>query len=299
MSKSKFVIWYLALRPCVQESLELLYRNFNTSNYPVIVFTLGQQYSADFIKAVHRNINSSIQFIELPKPQVPANVPESELFYNRTEIAYVRKSFYSKSRIGYLHAMNFLAGDFIKHPALSPYDWSLRLDDDTFIIKPLPQDLIATMQANRARLGDMHVQAQNYPRVLDCQIGLRELAQKFQKTHGIKCDPWDSLCGFGAFNVFDMSMFREPLWYQWWQAVEDSGGIYKYRWGDMDIHSIYLNMRHDRSVIHDFYFEKMGLIRHSGHGFGYIDDNGRYLTRLPLTTRIRDIYKSARYAIMH
>ena len=116
--KPNAVIWFIAARPCLKQALELLYKNFNNKyQYPVIVFTFGEQYSERFIKNIHERIDSTITFIKIAPKEVPLHIKEEELFYNRKEIPYVRK-FFPKSRMGFLHTNQFVTGEAVVPVAL-------------------------------------------------------------------------------------------------------------------------------------------------------------------------------------
>src|SRR3989344_3666752 len=144
--RPKGVIWYIAARPCLRESLELLYRNFsNEFHYPVIVHTFGKIYSDSFYEWAHKELDPTIRFIELEKPEIPVHIAEQELFYNRTEIPYVRKSF-PKSRVGFLHVNQFVSGEIMGRLEMQEYDYTLKMDDDVFIVKKIDFDIFQFAQ---------------------------------------------------------------------------------------------------------------------------------------------------------
>jgi len=271
--KPKAVIWYHAARPCLKENLELLYKNFNGKyNYPVIVTTFGKQYSDNFIKQIHKEIDSLIKFIELPKPQIPAHIKEDELFYHRTEIDYVRRRF-PKSRIGFLHTNQFVTGEIQELPQMQQYDYVLKMDDDTFILKEIDFDLFEFMDYGNYKFGPFAVKSYNYKNALDCQIGFRELVKDFIKKNNIipvssaldKNGDWDNV---GIFDptIWDLRIFRTENWKKWWNYVNESGGIYKYRWGDQEIHIIYTRMFYPDSAWHNFNLYDNGTVIHGGRG---------------------------------
>ena len=275
-NKIKAVIWYHAARPCLKENLELLYKNFNNKyKYPVLVTSFGKQYSDRFIKDIHNNIDQAIKFLELPKPQIPAHIKEDELFYHRTEIEYVRRKF-PKSRIGFLHTNQFVTGGIQNLPEMQQYDYVLKMDDDTFILQEIDFDVFEFMQKGNYVFGPFAVKRYDYKNALDCQIGFRELVKRYIKENSIvsvssaldKEGNWDNV---GIFDptIWDLRMFRTENWKQWWDYVNKSGGIYKYRWGDQEIHIIYTRMFYPDSAWHNFNFYENGAVIHGGRGTVY------------------------------
>jgi hypothetical protein len=272
--KPKAVIWFMASRPCLKVSLELLYKNFNNKyNYPVLVTTFGKQYSKRFIKDVHKKIDSKIEFVELAKPKIPAHIKEEELFYNKKEIDYVRRRF-PKSRIGFLHANQFVTGGIQKLPEMQEYDYVLKMDDDTFIIDKINFDLFKLMKDKKYKFGPFATKKYDYKNSLECEIGFRDLVKKYIKENNIKPvsesaldknGNWDS---FGIFDptIWDLNIFRNKNWENWWNYVNQSGGIYKNRWGDQEIHILYTRMYYPESAWHDFNFYNQGKCKHGGYG---------------------------------
>lgn len=272
--RPKAVIWFMAARPCLKLSLELLYKNFNNKyKYPVLVTTFGKQYSKRFIGNIHKNISPTIKFIELPKPEIPAHIKEEELFYNRKEIEYVRRRF-PKSRIGFLYTNQFVTGGIQKHPEIKKYDYLLKMDDDTFIIDEIDFDILKFMQDNNYKFGPFAIKKYDYKNFLDCEIGFRDLVKKYIKEKNIvpisksaldKDGNWDNV---GIFDptIWDLNIFRNKNWEKWWDYVNKSGGIYKYRWGDQEIHILYTRMYYPESAWYNFDFYNQGKCKHGGYG---------------------------------
>jgi alpha 1,2-mannosyltransferase len=283
--KPKAVIWYIASRPCLKRNLKLLYKNFNNKyKYPVIVFTFREQYSRRFIDEIHKNISSDIKFIKIEPPEIPLHIKEEELFYNRKDIPYVKSSF-PKSRLGFLHAGQFVAGEIMNHAEMEEYEYALKLDDDTFIIDKIDFDIFKFMKDNNYLFGPFHIKKYDYETVLQCQIGLRELVKKYIKENNLKPKSksldeqgnWDNV-GIMHPTVWDLSIFRNRNWKKWWDCVNQSGGIYKYRWGDLGIHALYMRMYYPDSVWHNFDFYNKGICKHGGYGpvYGGVDGKRIY-----------------------
>lgn len=272
------VIWYIAARSCLKDSLRLLYKNFNNIyRYPVIVFSFGHIYSDQFKEELHKEIDPDIQFIELDKPAIPPHIKEKNLFYNRKEIPYVRKSF-PESRIGFLHTNQFVSGEVMKHHAIAEYDYALKMDDDAFIVECIDFDLFEFVRERGIRIASFGYKLQSTERVRQTQIGLRELLVSYIRKHNIvpqsrAIDREGNWKGTGVFVpiIWDLRIFRTKEWNQWWDAVNESGGIYEYRWGDLEIHEIFLQMHYPGSALYSFDFYEKGICRHGGHGMVHQD----------------------------
>ena len=66
--------------------------------------------------------------------------------------------------------------------------------------------------------------------------------------------------------VLRLNVFKSPLWKLWVDAVNKSGGIYKYRWGDNEIISLF-GMMHQNNGIENFglvedKYHDQGMFRH-------------------------------------
>ncbi|OGZ17785.1 MAG: hypothetical protein A2V72_01960 [Candidatus Nealsonbacteria bacterium RBG_13_37_56] len=289
-NKPKAIIWLMGARPCLKLALELLDKNFNNQyQYPVLVTTFGRQYSKRFIKKIHQEISPKIKFIELAKPEIPSHIREEELFYHRKEIDYVRKSF-PRSRIGFLHTNQFVAGLAMEFPEIRKYDYVLKMDDDHFFVKKIGFDLFKFMDDNGYKFGAFALEKSDSQRQRDCQIGLRELAKEYIRENNIQLQSrsldregdWDSLVSRDP-TVWAMSVFRNENWKNWWNRVNQSGGIYKYRWGDLEIHALYLRMYYPDSVWCDFDFYNKGIIKHGGYGMVHWS---KFLKKLQFLKRI-------------
>lgn len=274
--KANALIWYMGVRPCLRLSLELLYKNFNNEyKYPVLVTSFGKQYSNRFIKKIHKEIDPTIKFLELPLPEIPSHIKEEDLFYNRKEIEYVKKSF-PKSRVGFLHVDQFVTGLAMEYPEIMKYDYVLKMDDDHFFLKNPGFDWFKSMQNNDYKFGVFELEKCDSKRQRDCQVGIRELAGRYIKENDIK-PPSSSLDEFGNWDskisrdptIWGMEVFKNENWENWWNYVNQSGGIYKYRWGDLEIHALYMRMYYPDSAWHDFDFYSKGVVEHGGYGVVY------------------------------
>ena len=65
--------------------------------------------------------------------------------------------------------------------------------------------------------------------------------------------------------IFKTKMFKTDLWKEWVSAVNKNGGIYKYRWGDNEIYSLFYLIYSDKPIYNMKLVEKgyynQGLFR--------------------------------------
>jgi len=292
IEKANGVIWYIAARRCLKENLELLYENFNREyNYPVIVYSFGDVYSDKFKKDIWSRLDPEIRFITLDVPDLPTNVPESELFYNRRDIKYVR-DFFPPSRVGYLHTNNFVAGYVMNHPEIASYDYGLKMDDDTFFVKKVPNDIILEASRNGYVYAPSDTKTFDGERAMDTQVGMRDLFSEYLIEENIvpvsdsfdENRNWD---GFGPYDptVWDFRIFRDEKWDVWWRKVDESGGMYRYRWGDLEVHTLFVKAHYPDSAWHDYEMYNNDIVIHGGYGPVYTWQNsilGRVLHNIVL-----------------
>jgi hypothetical protein len=271
--KANGIIWYIAARRCLKENLELLYENFNNEyKYPVIVYSFGDVYSERFKKDVWSRLDPDIQFVTLDVPELPANVPESELFYNRTDIEYVRK-FFPPSRVGYLHTNNFVAGYVMNHPGVAQYDYGLKMDDDTFFVKKVPNDILLEASKNGYVYSPSDTMSFNRERARQTQVGIRDLFKEYLSEENLvpvsdSIDETGEWNGDGPYDptVWDFRIFRDEKWDVWWRKVDESGGMYKYRWGDLEVHTLFVKTHYPDTTWHDMELYDRDIVIHGGYG---------------------------------
>ncbi|MCH7971048.1 MAG: hypothetical protein IH960_08415 [Chloroflexi bacterium] len=271
--KANAVIWYIAARRCLKESLELLYKNFNDEyQYPVVIYSFGEHYSEKFKKDIWDRLDSTIQFVTLDEQKVPAHIPESELYYHRTEIEYVRE-YFPASRIGYLHMCNFVSGYSMHRPELAKYDFGLKMDDDAFFVKKVPNDILLEAETCGYVFAPMATSNMNTDRSRQTQIGIRELLKDYLSSEGLVPSS-ESIDENGEWNgdgprdptIWDFRIFREEKYQKWWNLINKSGGIYKYRWGDLEVQTLFVKIHYPDSAWHDLGLFESGVMVHGGYG---------------------------------
>ncbi len=251
--KHNAAIYLLSSRTLLlEECLKNLFNNWNYKyNYPVYVHHFNDIYSKSFIKKVNNNISKNIFFHQIDY-EVPAHIKESELFYNKKDIKYVRLCF-PKRRLGYLHGERFWVnitsygqkGCLIKE--MSKYKYLMRIDDDSYFKKKIDYDLFDKSVKNPIATAYMY----NFVtwRVTDTRVGLWDFYKKYLKKYNYtpKNDSlrqavleddeskmhelyWTA----GNCNLYNLEMFKNSPWEEYLKELNEFGGHYKYRWGDLE-----------------------------------------------------------------
>lgn len=263
MSKYNGCIFLISSRVKVlKKCLELLFINYNHKyNYPVLVFYFDNIYNEEFIKDIHQSISHNIKFISIDY-KIPEHLKESDLFYNKYHLNYVKKCF-PKSRLGYLHA-NYFWNNFCNYHQLQEYDWSIRIDDDSFFTKAINFDFFEVLDTNNCHFGSGYTKTEVYPNERDCRQQLHHFTKSFCTKYKIvpkseilkkylhednddylmgpqkkKKESTPLIWNCGNCNVYNMEMFKTDSWKKWNQAFNDLGGGYLYRWGDIEVIGLY------------------------------------------------------------
>jgi hypothetical protein len=256
-----------------------LYKFYNNKHdYPVYVYYFDDIYdSKDWREKVSKNISENIHFISIPYKS-PEHIPESEMFYNRKDVQYVRKHF-SIKRKGFLHMCNFMCNMYgYENTQYDKYDYIMTLDDESGFRKEMVCDPIAIMASREEQMGALHIYDQHvklpHQGNFDTRIGLWDFIKSYLSENDIvpkskflqdllldeDADSNFHYYPIAYSYVMGVEFLQSPEWKHWLKAVNDNGGIYKYRWGDNDIYSLghLIHYEHpicDFKIVNDGYHE--------------------------------------------
>ncbi len=227
-------------------SLQLMEKNFNQRfAYPVIIF--HEDFTQEAIEQIQSTYSSSFTFVHLPDfTKLPEGVePDQVSRWMRGEDGGRKGA----QGIGYRQMCRFYAYGLLMHPALEPYDYYWRFDDDSFLIQPITEDPFETLEQGGYIYGYRSLMRED-PRIEEGH-GIKELLQltkQFAKRSSI---PWKHFRQFTDwrgrpngkqyytnFEINKVSYWRNNELYRAYIAeIEKAQGIYKYRWGDACIRS--------------------------------------------------------------
>ncbi len=256
---------------CLPTCLKTMHEFWNKRyDYPVYVHYFDDIYdNEDYRSWLRSNVSENIHFISVPYA-TPSFLDEKELFYNRTNIPYVRGGFTVK-RKGYLHMSNFY-NNLYKYPEtkLHNHDYMLSVDDESIFLKEVPYDFFEVLSGMEDEMaGAIKV---TYPHIkkphegnFQTRIGMMDhvadYVEKFNLEH--KCEFIKNIVKkrdekyfhenfiFSDSYVFKMKLFETEEWKQWNKFLNESGGVYKFRWGDHELNSLFYHVHYGRHV-HDF-----------------------------------------------
>ena len=251
--KHNAAIYLLSSRILLLEKcLTNLFKYWNYQyNYPVYVHYFNDIYSNKFIEKIKNKISKNIFFHQIDY-ELPPHIEEKDLFYNKTEIPYVKKSF-PKKRLGYLHGERFWlnltsygkVGCLVKE--MNKYDYLMRIDDDSNFKKKINFDLFDILKEYPIATAYMYNRYTD--RVRDTRIGLwkfyKEYLKKFNYVpknldlkKAVEQDNemmmhklyWTA----GNCNLYNINEFKNRPWEEYQKELNEFGGHYKYRWGDLE-----------------------------------------------------------------
>ncbi|SVD63798.1 uncharacterized protein METZ01_LOCUS416652, partial [marine metagenome] len=191
------------------------------------------------------------------------------LFFNRENLWYARTSF-SSARIGYLHMCHFVS-NMLNYPRtkLHKYDYIMVHDDEAGYNKELPYNPFEIIKDREEFVGSFKTgqrlkNGKPHQGHLDTRVGLCKLTLDFLTKHNITPKNQKLLDLLSDSNaeynfhfldwcdtyVLKTAMFDTEIWKLWIKEVNESGGVYKYRWGDNEIISLFAHFTQEE--IYDF-----------------------------------------------
>lgn len=280
--KHNAAIYLLSSRVLLLEKCLInLYKNWNFKyDYPVYIHYFNNIYNEKFKKKIKDNISKKIFFYQIDY-SVPDHIDEKDLFYNRTYLQYVKKSF-PKSRLGFLHGERFWTnitsfgkkGCLVKE--LSDYDYLMRIDDDSNFKKKIDFDLFDGLKNHNVCSGYLYNDInsrildtrqelwsfyKNYIKKFNYQPVNTELRKALENDDEMMMHKlfWTS----GNCNLYNMNKFKNNFkWDEYLNELNRFGGDYKYRWGDIETIGLFIYTHFEKGPLdlkikeHGFYDNK-------------------------------------------
>jgi hypothetical protein len=203
------------------------------SAYPMLIFHEGN-ISHEHQAVMKREV-PSLEFIDVG-PTAFAERPSANV---------------QDAQLGYKHMCRFYAIGIYDH--VGEYDYIMRLDDDSFVMSRLPFDIFEFMAINDLDYGYVHEERDSHPGTL---ATLPEFSRDYIRTQGIspRCQlsDLDDLHLYSNCHVTRVGFWLRPDVQGYLNAVDDSGGIYLYRWGDHIIQTHALKIFSEARRLHRF-----------------------------------------------
>ena len=256
-------------------ALKSFYKNWNSNfDYPVYIHYYDDIYDDEkFKKKFYDELSEKIHFCKI-EYKLPEHIEEKELFYNRNYLNYVNSGRFTKNRIGYLHMCKFCSNlanfdnQNSPNPLLKKYDYLLKIDDDLFFQKKINFDLFKysenyplvsgsnwnvskreiknnPMHGNIETRENLFKFIKNYVNDNEFAVKNKQLAKSLVKNNEFLMHtlPWSR----GLF-IYNMQYFNTPQYRNYFNLIEEFGGIYKHRWGDIEITSLYTYIHLSKKV---------------------------------------------------
>tara|TARA_R110002153_G_scaffold1395_1_gene7186 strand:- start:10307 stop:11128 length:822 start_codon:yes stop_codon:yes gene_type:complete len=243
-----------------------LWENYNKyTEYDVNVFYFDDIYDSEHYRREVNSYGQKVNFYSVPY-KTPGFLKDEELFYNRSDIQYAKS--FGIRRKGYLHMCNFTSNMFgYENTNLSQYEMIMTHDDESGYNKIMLHDPFVVMKNRSESIGAYSVgkrlkDGAPHQGHLDTRIGLWDLTKKFIADNNVtpaneelrnlltddNAETNFHLLDWCDTYVIKTDVFKINLWNTWIKTVNDSGGIYKYRWGDNEIISLFANMIQENIV---------------------------------------------------
>lgn len=209
--------------------------------------------------------SDGVEFIQVPY-KVPDHIKEEELFHHRDN-PYAKRF---KGRMGYLHMCNFIFNMYgYPNTKLHEHDYIIVFDDDSGFYRKMPYDPVQVMSKRPEDMGAFFYHQRldkdgNVPQNhIDTREGLFDLADRFAKEYFYGQYESD-FCHeekWADTYVIKTKMYETDLWKRWNKAVNTYGGIYKHRWGDNELMTLFGIMHNGIYNLNGKDFMKQDLFR--------------------------------------
>ncbi len=242
------VIVYLSRKKDIKDlkkSLKLLNKNFTRRfKYPVLIF--NDDFTNDdqhILRKIYSNLNfEKIEF------EIPSWIDKNQIDKDNHKV-----------RLGYMHMCRFFGGEIYQHEAIKNYDWYWRLDSDSYLHYRIGYDIFNFMEKQGFIYGYIETSIKDAPRFV---IGLWELTKEYIHKNNIQPKflnkyldnngEWDRSCFYTNFEISKLDFWRSEEYKEFYEIIDQNGGIYYYRWGDHTIHLLALSMLADEYKLHCF-----------------------------------------------
>jgi hypothetical protein len=220
-------------------SVKYLDANFNDAyGYPIIVFH-EPNMDNDNDRRQLRSLTNSTLFFQL----VHFDFPD---FINRSAVP-PRLCF---KTVGYRHMCRFQAKTVYDQPILVGLRYVWRLDDDSFILKPIGYDVFALMRDRQILYGFATVVSDYGP----CVVGLWPAVAQYIRDRVIKAKfKWPrGRIFWNNFELSDLTVWWSEEYTDYIDYIDRLGGIYYHRWGDATIKTVAVTLFVPKDRTHHF-----------------------------------------------
>lgn len=221
-------------------SIQYLLKNYLT-NFPCDIICFHEKnFDPNEIQIIKEYLKINIYFEE-----IEFNLPN----YNQEILNQIHEYFphpdfpsYQGFSLGYRHMCRFFAGEIFKQQILNGYEYIWRLDTDSFILDKINHNVFDKM--NNHIYGYINIQNDHegvIKNLWDTCYEYFKTIGDFKQFFEIDKDKHFRKVYYTNFEIFDMAWFKGDEYQSFYKFIDESGGIYKYRWGDHVLRYIALN----------------------------------------------------------
>jgi hypothetical protein len=215
----------------------VIYKN-NESKFDAIIFHEGNILPIHQIYIQSRTPNLPLQFINVSAEFDSKLIKTTSRFCSESA---------EKFHTGYYHMCRFWIYAFLKY--VTNYETIIRIDEDCFI-KEFPLDICTEMLSKKIYFISARYEGEDSPMFTE---GIKEMTEEFIKNNNLECVPCYSYNPYTNIFIINTSSIKNlDLHKKWCDMIEDAGGIYVNRWGDLPLWGITLSLFFDKNnIYHD------------------------------------------------
>lgn len=246
---------------CLEHTLASLWNRFNRFyDRDVYVYYFDDIFSVDskVRKKIERESIQKVFFRQI-EYKLPSNLKDSELFFNMPRNAYAKK--FGEGRAGYLHMCHHLVNQAcLDGVSASKYRYAIWHDDEGGYTQDITEDPVAMARSMEGHIsayvvGQRLKDGSPHLGHLETRVGLFDFVQTYCQERAI-VPKNKALAGAIKSNdescihllewcdtyIIDTKLFSNSNWIEYISEVNQSGGIYRYRWGDNEIFSLFAHI---------------------------------------------------------
>jgi alpha 1,2-mannosyltransferase len=255
-------------------------------NYPYVILN-NVPFTALFKNEILKHTQSLVEFGQIAKNEW--SLPK---WINKKRFNYLlntsHQHVYKANLVSYHHMCRYLSGFFFRHGLTLKYDYYWRIDPHLTFTCEFKEDPFRTLYDNDKLYGfalALHEIPDTIPSLwYTIQKWLIQSGYTTNKKNALNFISDDqgktiNLCHFwNNFEIASFSIFRTESYLNYFNYLDQSGGIYYERWGDAMIHTFYVSLMLRQDQIHRF----------ENIGYGHIDN-----FNWPINRRIKCVNKTS------
>ena len=198
-------------------------------NNPSDILCFHESSLNPYLKEIQSYIKTPVLFQE-----IEFLIPEQNKHLSIPEIYYVEPN--NAFPIGYRHMCRFFAGDIFNKEVLNNYEYFMRMDSDSFLLKEVNYNIFEFLKKNNKYYSYLEGSLDfDHP---NAAKGLWSAADKWYENNKDIClkKPFNDIPEYMLYNtnfeICNIKYFKESKYMDFFKYVDSLGGIYTQRWGD-------------------------------------------------------------------